>query len=237
MVDDNRMQDLEEHSERTHVYVDEIPPSLSVLLEETAWQHCLDLGCGDGALIAAMHNQGYLDGKLVYAVDASESRIDSVRKISPEIRCIVGDACDTQMEDGSIDLLISTQVIEHVSSDDDMVKEMHRLLRSDGTLYLTTIIKKRYGWYFYRCNGKWTLDPTHVREYTNESELLDILRNYGFEILDNQKTLESRPILDAVLRRIHAPRDVYKNLLLKPLRKVRIPIPGYYTWELVCQKR
>ena len=169
MVDDNRMQDLEEYSKRTHFYVDEIPPILSVLLEETGWQHCLDLGCGDGALIAAMHNQGYLDGKLLYAVDASESRIDSVRKISPEIRCIVGDACDTQMEDGSIDLLISTQVIEHVSNDDDMVKEMHRLLRSDGTLYLTTIIKKRYGWYFYRCNGKWTLDPTHVREYGHES--------------------------------------------------------------------
>lgn len=237
MLEDNRMLDLEEYSKRTHFYVDEIPPILSALLDETEWQHCADLGCGDGALIAAMHNQGYLDGKVMYAVDASESRMDLVREISPEIRCIVGDACDTKMEDGCIDLLISTQVIEHVSSDDDMVKEMHRLLSDNGTLFLTTIIKKWYGWYFYRCNGKWTLDPTHIREYTQDHELLDILRANGFDILVNQKTLESRPLLDAVLRRIHARRDVYKNPLLKPLRKVRIPIPGYHTWELVCRKK
>ena len=217
--------------------MDDIPPILSKLLDETKWQNCLDLGCGDGALIAAMYNHGYLEDKLLYAVDASQSRIDSVKKISTDIRCIVGDACNTQLEDGCIDFLISTQVIEHVDSDHDMAKEMYRLLKNDGTLYLSTIIKKRYGWYFYRCNGKWTLDPTHVREYTKEHELLDILHACGFEVSINVKTLESRPLLDAFLRRIHAPRDVYKNAILKPLRKVRIPIPGYYQWELVCQKR
>ena len=153
------MQDLEEYSKRTHFYVDQIPSILSDLLDEKDWQDCADLGCGDGALISAMYNQGYLENKRLYAVDASESRIDSVRKISPDIECIVGDACGTQMEDGCLDFLISTQVIEHVDSDHDMVKEMRRLLKNDGTLYLTTIIKKRYGWYFYRCNGKWTLDP------------------------------------------------------------------------------
>ena len=231
------MQDLQEYSKRTHFYADEIPPLLSAILDKTEWQRCVDLGCGDGALIAALHNHGYLKGKLLYAVDASESRIDSVREISPEIQCIVGDACDTQIDDGSLDLVISTQVIEHVSDDRDMVREMCRILRDEGTLYLTTIIKKRYGWYFYRCNGKWTLDPTHVREYTQDHELLDILYDYGFEVSVNQKTLESRPLLDAVLRRVHAPRDVYKNFLLKPLRKVRLPILGYYTWELVCRKK
>jgi 2-polyprenyl-3-methyl-5-hydroxy-6-metoxy-1,4-benzoquinol methylase len=231
------MQDLQEYSKRTHFYVDEIPPLLSAILDKTEWQRCVDLGCGDGALIAALHNRGYLEGKLLYAVDASESRIDSVREISPEIQCIVGDACDTQIDDGSLDLVISTQVIEHVSDDRDMVREMCRILKDEGTLYLTTIIKKRYGWYFYRCNGKWTLDPTHVREYTQDHELLDILYDYGFEVSVNQKTLESRPLLDAILRRVHAPRDVYKSSLLKPLRKVKLPIPGYYTWELVCRKK
>jgi len=231
------MQDLQEYSKRTHYYVNEIPPLLLEILRNSEWRSCADLGCGDGALIAALHNHGYLKDKVLYAVDASETRIESVKKISPEIRCIVGDACDTQLDEGSIDLLISTQVIEHVSSDDDMVNEMRRLLANDGTLFLTTIIKKKYGWYFYRCNGKWTLDPTHVREYNQEHELLDILSSYGFEILVNRKTLESRPLLDAFLRRVHAPRDIYKNMFLKPLRKIRVPIPGYYTWELVCQKK
>jgi SAM-dependent methyltransferase len=229
--------DLKEYSKRKHFYVDEIPSILSTLLDEKKWHISADLGCGDGALIAAMHNHGYLDDKLLYAVDASDSRMDLVREISPNINCIVGDACDTKIEDGSIDLLISTQVIEHVASDRDMVEEMYRLLKDDGSLYLTTIIKRKWAWYFYRCNGKWTLDPTHVREYNEEHDLLDILSDHGFDVLINQKTLESRPILDAVLRRIHASRDVYKSPFLKPLRKIRIPIPGYYQWELVCQKK
>jgi len=229
------MENMEEYSKRTHFYVDEIPPVLSALLDEEDWQDCADLGCGDGALISAMYNRGYLENKRLYAVDISESRIDSVRTVSPDIICVIGDASDTQMKDGCLDFLISTQVIEHVDNDYDMVKEMRRLLKNNGTLYLTTIIKKWYGWYFYRCNGKWTLDPTHVREYSQENQLIDILRGHGFEILVNKKTLESRPLLDAVLRRVHAPKDVYKYSLLKPLRKVRIPIPGYYQWELVCQ--
>ena len=231
------MLDLNEYSKRKHFYVDEIPSILSTVLAEKKWQIGADLGCGDGALISAMHHQGYLENKLFYAVDASDSRMDLVRELSPNINCIVGDACDTKMEDGCIDLLMSTQVIEHVSNDQDMVKEMYRLLKDDGILYLTTIIKRRWAWYFYRCNGKWTLDPTHVREYNEEHELLDILSAHGFDVSINQKTLESRPILDAVFRRIHASRDVYKTPFLKPLRKIRIPIPGYYQWELVCQKK
>ena len=228
---------IEDYSKYEQFYADDIPPLLINLLKETDWRSCLDLGCGDGALVSALYNQGYTKDKSVYAVDSSAKRIDEVKKISDTINCIVADGSHTQLETSSIDLLISTQVIEHVDNDHDVVEEMQRLLCAGGFLYLTTVIKKRYGWYFYRCNGKWTLDPTHVREYTQDDQLLDILRSQGFEILINQKSLEGRPLVDAVLRRLKAPRNIYNNRLLKSLRAVRIPIPGYYHWELVCRKK
>jgi 2-polyprenyl-3-methyl-5-hydroxy-6-metoxy-1,4-benzoquinol methylase len=205
-------------------------------LENADSNTCLDLGCGDGALLSALKDRGYFVGKSVVAVDIAANRIELVRKIGQDFECIVADGCGTQITDGSIDFLISTQVIEHVANDYDMVREMRRLLREGGFLYLSTVFKKKYGRYFYRCNGEWTLDPTHLREYTNDDRLLDILEAHGFDILENKKTLDGCPIMESVLRRLHAPRRAYNNLLFKLLRMVKIPIPGYYQWELVCQK-
>ena len=227
----------EDYSKRAQFYVDDVPPLLLNSLEKADWTTILDLGCGDGALLAALNDRGYFNEKSVFAVDISDNRIELVKKINQDFNCVVADGCHTQLAGSSIDFLMSTQVIEHVANDHDMVKEMRRLLHADGLLYLSTVFKKKYGWYFYRCNGKWTLDPTHLREYTNDDQLLDVLRDHGFEILENKKTLDGRPLMDAILRRLHAPRNVYNNRFFKLLRAVRIPIPGYYQWELVCQKR
>ena len=41
-------------------------------------------------------------------------------------------------------------------------------------------------------------------------------------------------MLDSILRRLGAKRNVYDNKLLRAFRKISIPIPGYYIWELVC---
>ena len=227
---------LEEYSKQGQFYTDDVPPLLGAVLSDNDWNRCLDLGCGDGALLSALKNQGYFNGKRVFAVDTSLSRIDLAKRICEDFNCIVADGCNSPIEDGAIDLLISTQVIEHVSNDHDMVKEMHRLLRQDGLLYLATVFKKKYAWYFYRCNGKWTLDPTHLREYTADDQLLDILRACGFEILVNDKTLDGRPLTDSILRRLGMPRYAYDNRFLKKLRTLRVPIPGYFLWELVCQR-
>ena len=228
---------VEDYSKRAQFYVDDVPALLLNSLENADWNTFLDLGCGDGALLSALNDRGYFDRKSVFAVDISADRIELVRKISQNFECILADGCRTQLADSSIDFLITTQVIEHVANDHDMVKEMRRLLREGGLLYLSTVFKEKYAWYFYRCNGKWTLDPTHLREYTHDDQLLNILRAHSFEILENKKTLDGRPIMDSILRRLHAPRNVYHNSFFKLLRAVRVPIPGYYQWELVCQKR
>jgi len=228
---------LDQYSTRQQFYTDAVSPMLLQLLDRAPWTSCLDMGCGDGALLNALNNRGYFDGKSVYAVDLSESRIGLVQQINKDFTCLVGDVCATQVQDNSIDFLISTQVIEHVENDAEMVREMHRILVPNGIAYLSTVFKKWYGWYFYRCNGKWTLDPTHLREYTGDDQLHGIFQRFGFQILESKKTLDGRPLVDAVLRRIGAGRKVYESRFLKLLRAFTIPIPGYYIWEIVCTKR
>jgi len=225
-----------EYSDRIQFFAERVSPLLEEALGENDWKNILDLGCGDGALLDTLNKKGYFENKTVYAMDMSEQRIDSARSISDDIHCTVGDASNTGLEDGSLDFLISDQVIEHVDNDEDMILEIRRIMAKNGTVYLGTIFKKSYGWYFYRCNGKWTIDPTHVREYTKDNQLLDLLTKHGLEIIKIKKTMESRSFLDAFLRRLGFGSRVYEMRGLKFLRRLRIPIPGYFNWEILCKK-
>jgi 2-polyprenyl-3-methyl-5-hydroxy-6-metoxy-1,4-benzoquinol methylase len=228
--------DISTYSKYSQLYTEEVPPILSKLLEEADWASLMDMGCGDGALLDALNKKRIFQGKSVYAVELSPERLDLVRKIDEKFTCLLSDAGDIPIDDCSIDFLVSTQVIEHVEDDGQMAREIYRILSPGGTVYLSTIFKKWYGWYFYRCNGKWTIDPTHLREYGKDSQLLPLFETAGLQVLGSWKTLDGRAVVDSVLRRLGAKRDVYSNGLLRALRKIRVPIPGYYIWEIVCRK-
>lgn len=231
--------DVEEYAVTYHqFYTGEIPRLLLKYLSEVSWKSFLDLGCGDGALLYTLNRRGYFSDKVVYAVDLSESRINLVRKISGDFRCFVDDACRIQnIEDNSIDFLVSTSVIEHVSDDEAMVKEMDRVLSRGGLVYLSTIFKKWYGWYFHRRNGRWVLDPTHVREYSRDAQLLNIFERHKLEVVEMAKSPSWYPLIEPILRAMGAKNSVFSNRFLRFLRSFKIPIPGYYKWNIVCKKK
>jgi ubiquinone/menaquinone biosynthesis C-methylase UbiE len=197
----------------------------------------LDLGCGDGSLLNFLKNKKYLDNKKVYAVDFSKHRIELIKKIDSNFNCYVNDACDiTNIKNDSIDFLNSTQLIEHVSSDEKMVKEISRILKKEGIVYLSTVFKKWYGWYFYKCDGKWALHPEHIREYTEDKQLTDLFEKESFKILENKKKLFWFPIIEPIFRKLKIRRNIFENKFIKILRKIKFPIIGYYEWELVLEK-
>ena len=218
-------------------YTDDLPQVLLSYVNGAQWSTFADLGCGEGVILNALWKRGLLDGKSVYAVDLSEDRLSRVKQINSQIVCVPADACHTPIASGSVDFLISTQVIEHVPDDEALVKEIQRILQPGGVAYVDTIFKKWYGWYFYRCNGKWTIDPSHLREYSSDDQLLDHFRRHGLEIVATRKTLRRTPVIDSALRRLGAPRSAYDNKFLKVLRNVTLPIAGYYIWGIVCKKQ
>jgi len=230
--------DIENYSKyKKFYYGDGIPDLLAKYINKTKVETILDLGCGDGLLLRALDNLGYLKSKKVYAIDLSQERVNLVQEINKEFKCFAEDACSaTSIKDGSIDFLMATQLIEHVQDDDKMVKEISRMLAENGTVYLSTNLKKWYGWYFYRNNGKWVLDPTHIREYSNERQLLDILDKYNFKVIESKKTQTRRALRDFFLKRMGANVYAYKNRFLNRLPILGVPVLGYYEWELVFTK-
>jgi ubiquinone/menaquinone biosynthesis C-methylase UbiE len=234
--------ELREYSEKfIHYYSEELSPVLlGLILELKNIKTLADCGCGDGAILYALNKRRMLDSlEKIVAIDLSKERIDNVSKVNPKISAIVADVCDLHaLNDGEVDLIISNQIIEHVSDDDSCAKEMARILSRDGRIYLSTVFKKSYGWYFYKNKDYvWVIDPTHVREYTSDDQLFKVLKKYNLKIVSQKKTLHWFAVTDFILKRIGLSRYVYEHsLYLKFLRKVKVPIPGYYNWELVCKK-
>lgn len=221
-----------------HYYSGDVPFLVEEVFKNNKIENFADLGCGDGPFLYALLKAGYLDNlKKIIAVDISQERIENVKKLSDKILCIVSDVCNIEaLKNVQLDFIVSSQVIEHLPNDKKFIQEVYRLLNKEGLFFVSTVFKKWYGWYFYRCNGKWALDPTHLREYTDETQLLDILKENKFEVLKNKKTLQWFPVTDFIFKRIGLNRNIYENKIIKFLRNIKIPILGYYNWELLLKK-
>lgn len=181
------------------------------------------------ALLSALDKKGYFKGKEVYAVDLSEKRIAAVKKTNPCFKCFVADACKLKgIKNSSIDFLVSTQVIEHVESEERMTKEMRRVLRGNGIAFVSTVFKKKPAWYFYRCNGKWALDPTHLREYTEEKPLLDLFKKNGFAVIATNKERFWLSLAGFLFKST--------GKRFEFLRFLKVPVPRYWQWEIVLKK-
>lgn len=70
--------------------------------------------------------------------------------------------------------------IEHVPSDHALLREIRRLLKEDGWVYVSSVIWKPYGFWLYRRDSQFRLDLTHVSEYPSKEAFLLLLEKEGF---------------------------------------------------------
>ena len=119
----------------------------------------------------------------------------------------------------------SDQVIEHVPSDKKMILEIKRILKKGGYFKVSSVYKKSWAWYFYRCNGKWVLDPTHIREYTSINQFSNLFKIKSIKIEKVYIKKTYFPIADFFLRLLKINR---MNKIIYLIRKLKIRIPGYY---------
>ncbi|MFX0040249.1 MAG: class I SAM-dependent methyltransferase [Promethearchaeota archaeon] len=97
----------------------------------------LDYGCGPGSYSIAAAEAVSNAGK-VYAVDIHPLAIESVKKRATEkklinIETILTD-CDTNLQDGSVDVVLLLDIYHDLSDPESILKELHRVLKEDGSL-------------------------------------------------------------------------------------------------------
>lgn len=93
----------------------------------------LDVGSGTGTNLRLLSQLGFINFS---GVDASES---SIRFCAEKGLGAVelGDACELPCEDRSIDLVVATDIVEHLDDDAAALREFRRVLRPGGCAILT----------------------------------------------------------------------------------------------------
>lgn len=97
----------------------------------------LDFGCGNGSFIAAFRDHGWN----LHGLDFSSSGIQQSRTAYPSVQFSVGDVTDDLLAHpliGKCDLVISTEVVEHVMLPRRFARNCFLFLRPGGKLIVTT---------------------------------------------------------------------------------------------------
>ena len=97
----------------------------------------LDYGCGPGSYIPPLAKLVGTSGK-IYALDIHPLAIKKVKKIVAQraivnIETIESD-CNTGLPKNHIDVALLYDTFHNLSQPDDVLCELHRVLKSDGTL-------------------------------------------------------------------------------------------------------
>ncbi len=100
----------------------------------------LEVACGRGGFVRLLANAG----AVVTGCDFSGAALHATRlKLCtngqpPPVTLVQGDAQHLPFADGSFDVLVSCETIEHLPDVQAALREMHRVTRPGGKLFLTT---------------------------------------------------------------------------------------------------
>jgi 2-polyprenyl-3-methyl-5-hydroxy-6-metoxy-1,4-benzoquinol methylase len=139
----------------------------------------LDIGCGSGLLLDEAKSRGWK----VEGVDLSSW----AKRYANEqfgIRVFQGSLLKAAYPDQSFDAIVMLDVIEHLEHPKEVLKEIRRILKHDGILYVST---PDIGSFWSRIFGAlwWGINKYHLF-YFSKKTIEDLFRKYGFESIRYQ---------------------------------------------------
>lgn len=139
----------------------------------------IDVGCGTGEYTSIFSR----NGNSVIGLDVQSSVDEKYTKFL----FIRGDGTRLPFHSDCFDRVVSFDVIEHVDDDLTFLKEIHRVLKKDSRVFMSTPNRERLGHTLLKIIGKKVEYPLilgdhciHIREYTKE-ELEDLFQEVGFK--------------------------------------------------------
>jgi 2-polyprenyl-3-methyl-5-hydroxy-6-metoxy-1,4-benzoquinol methylase len=159
----------------------------------------LEVGPGSGIYLPVLSSKA----REVFAMDIEEKYLENARLLQnecPNITLLKDDITTTRFEAGSFDLILCSEVIEHLADSRSALRNLNALLRPGGILILST--PQRYS--LLELTGKVALsgpligltrliyrepvlDPGHINLLT-ESECIEQITAAKFAIVERHKT-------------------------------------------------
>ncbi|MBI2564764.1 class I SAM-dependent methyltransferase [Candidatus Woesearchaeota archaeon] len=105
-------------------------------------QKLLDLGCGNGSTA----NEYFAKAKEVYGLEIKESAVSEGKRLNPEIKFFLTSDGTFPFKDKFFDVIVMTDVFEHVINEKLVIEEVRRTLKTKGCLILSVPHKGLLGW-------------------------------------------------------------------------------------------
>ncbi len=125
----------------------------------------LDVGCGDGVALWLLSKR--LPHAKLSGVEPVPEALAVAKMMIPKADVRQSSADSLPFPDASFDIVISSDVIEHVENPDTMLKEIHRVAKGGASIIVGTPVR----------HSKFPLDPNHVQEFFIE-DYLDLTKHH-----------------------------------------------------------
>lgn len=168
----------------SHSYLE---PAILGICRRLGVHKILDLGCGNGALCGTLYDAGFE----VVGCDADATGIDLARKAFPGgrfERLAVDDAPEL-LGDRNFDVVISTEVVEHLYAPRALPRFAAKILKPGGCLVVTTPYHGYLKNLVLSLLNKWDghhdpmWDGGHIKFWSRKT-LSRLLSENGFEVLE-----------------------------------------------------
>lgn len=141
----------------------------------------LEVGCGLGYF----SNKAFKLGAKVTGIDIGPKLVSINKKLTPRGTFKVASASKLPFRNNSFDLVLSTEVIEHVDKQKEALKEMSRVLKKGGILVITTpnrVFKPLFDFLSYI-----KIRPYHGYEnWIYSWDMLEIMQSNGLNLVKSR---------------------------------------------------
>jgi len=140
----------------------------------------LDIGCGDGVLLFLI-NRHLKEYKFeFYGIDLSAKALKVARTKLPPGNFSEEGVYDLSFKDNSFDLVISSDVIEHVQFPEKMLAEIKRVSKSNAIIIIGTPVR----------HTEKPLDKMHVKEFFQQEFINLVSNSFNFvELVESHKQI------------------------------------------------
>ncbi|MEK7533868.1 MAG: class I SAM-dependent methyltransferase [Patescibacteria group bacterium] len=125
----------------------------------------LDAGCGEGFTMDRLKKNGI--GEKIEGIEYSKDAISLGKKLFPNLSIGVGSVYNLPYKDNSFDLVVCTEVLEHV---DTPIKALKEVLRTSKKYVIFSVPNEPFFMISNLLRGKnlsrWGNDPGHIQHWT-----------------------------------------------------------------------
>ena len=147
----------------------------------------LDVGCGEGHFLSVAREKNWQAS----GIEKAPYAVDICRKLNIDVEC--GDLLDVDLKPNHYDIVMMSEVLEHLTQPEKYLFKINRILRKGGILKITT---PNFNCITRRLRGKkWSLIHKEHLLYFTPKVLKSLSARLNFRIIDFRTKLITLPEL------------------------------------------